>query len=145
MATSKQLKEIAEARLKAGCILLAAGDADLAVDCFGLALELILKASICKTLNLENYPDQGTGEVVNIFRTHTFDVLLILTGFDREVTGDKRKRLFENWSKATSEWSASKKYEPMGTKTKADADRMYKALTEEGDGVKSWVYNKNQW
>lgn len=142
MATCEDFKKMATARLKAGDILLAAGDADLAVDCFGLALELTLKAAICRTLNLQDYPDKGKSEISQFFRTHAFDVLLTLSGFDKDITGDKRKKIFKNWSKATSEWSVNAKYDPIGSKLPADARRMYRALTEDKDGIINWINKK---
>ena len=146
MAKGIELKGIAEVRLKAGKLLLDEGDFDLAVEMFGLALECALKACICKVLNLKQYPDKGEEKKIeDIFKTHLYDILLLFSGMQNDIKLDADSQLFQNWSVATQMWTAEVKYMPIGSVKKEDAERMYDALTEESNGVITWIRKNEKW
>lgn len=76
----------------------------------GYVLETLLKACTCKALRLEQYPDHHTkhdDKLVNVFMTHRFDNLLIVSGlsdlFLPVVSGTNPKVTY-NWSQFTSSY-----------------------------------------
>jgi hypothetical protein len=79
MANSTELKEISKARLKSARILMNSKDWEGAGYMLGYSLECILKAVICKTLNLSEYPETKDSEW---FLTHKLDRLLRLSGLE---------------------------------------------------------------
>ena len=146
MTKGVELRKIAETRLKAAKSLLDGKDFDLAVDMMGLSLECALKACICKVLNLKQYPDTGESKnILDIFKTHLFDNLLILSGMQNDIQLEANSQLFQNWSTATQMWSANVKYLPIGTIKKEDAERMYAALTEMSYGIITWITENKKW
>lgn len=100
MATALELKEIAKKRLDAASILAKTGDYDTAIYLIGYSVECALKAAVCDTLDLDDYPDMdGSGPMTNTFKTHLLGNLLILSGMSKQfVIPTASKRLFENWS-----------------------------------------------
>ena len=121
MANHQQLREISKARLRTAEILLDNFDFDGAVYIMGYALECALKAVICKNLNLLNYPDKGSKDIENIFKTHKFDILLILSGMENDFSLKSPKKRYENWSELTK-WTTDIRYEPVGTRTATKVD-----------------------
>lgn len=146
MATSKELKAISKSRLKSAKTLMASGDYDGAVYLMGYCFECALKAVICKRLNFINYPDKsGDGEKVNIFKTHKFDILLALSGMEQDFNLNlSPSRRVENWSTLTK-WNTEIRYEPIGTHTKPEAERMHTALTEKPEGILTWISKYKKW
>lgn len=130
---------------------MAGRDYDLAIEMFAFALEVALKSCICKTLGLAEYPDKAAGggkagEVVNFFRTHEYDRLLLLSGFSREFElkpGNMRK--FQNWSDATTAWDVSKRYGALNSFGQQDAERVYNALVKPNTGVITWIDSNAKW
>ena len=149
MANRKQLKVLAHARLKAAKTLMDKRDYDGAVYIVGYVLELALKAAICKRLNLQEYPDQGSptikNEIAEIFRTHDLGILLMLAGLSSDLSlATASARLLQNWSDLTT-WKSSSRYEPIGTYNLAEAQRMIEALEERPDGILTWLKGKKKW
>jgi hypothetical protein len=81
MLTPADLRAIAHSRLQDAHILFANARYDGAGYVCGYAVELILKAGICDTLNWPGYP-ASRNEFTNLlsFKTHNLDVLLSLSG-----------------------------------------------------------------
>ncbi len=150
MANHKELKKISKSRMRASEILIKHKDYDGAYYLMGYALERALKAIICKRLNLSQYPDKYRGdkgdsqEKVNIFKTHNFDILLTLSGLESDFTLIAPERRAENWSECTK-WNTQIRYEPVGTRSEADAKRMYEALIEKPEGIITWIKKHNKW
>ena len=72
-----EIEEIVQARLEDAEVLLEASRFDGSVYLCGYAIELGLKARICRTLQWDEYPTSGK---YSTFKTHDLDVLLHLTG-----------------------------------------------------------------
>ena len=145
MASGKELKAIAKSRLKASKILARHRDYDGAVYLMGYALECCLKATICKRLNLVQYPDKsGSKDKDAIFKTHKLDILRTLSGLENDLGLKSATRRYENWSEFTI-WSVEMRYDPIGTFTKEGAERMYEALTEKPDGIITWINKHRKW
>ena len=145
MANHQELRDISKARLRTAKILLDNSDFDGAIYMMGYVLECALKAIICKRLNLPSYPDKGgSKDIENIFKTHKFDILLTLSGMENDFSLKSPKRRYENWSELTK-WSTDIRYEPVGTRTRAEAERMYNALVGKPHGIITWIKRHRKW
>jgi len=80
------LRQAARARIKDAEVLLTAKRYDGAAYICGYALELGLKARICRTLKWSGYPSTNK-EFANYrsFKTHDLDVLLHLSGIEEKI------------------------------------------------------------
>jgi HEPN domain-containing protein len=113
----KQLREIARARLKDAETLLTAGRLDGAVYLCGYAVELALKASICRQLRWPGYPELSREfDRLQSFRTHDLDILLRLSGRERKV----KDSCIDQWS-VVLDWGPGLRYMPIGTATRSAA------------------------
>jgi HEPN domain-containing protein len=95
MISTRDLRAIARARLRDAQVLLKARRFDGAFYLSGYAVELALKARICRTLKWREFPQSGREfEDFKSLRTHDLEVLLKFSGFEERVT-----------AKALTEWS----------------------------------------
>ena len=117
-----EIEEIVQARLEDAEVLLEASRFDGSVYLCGYAIELGLKARICRTLQWDEYP---SGRKYSTFKTHDLDVLLHLTGIEDEV---KLKNMTE-WS-IVATWNPEARYKPIGNIKKADAKDMLDSAKE---------------
>jgi hypothetical protein len=86
MLDKKEIKKIARARLKDAEVLAASRRYEGAIYICGYAVELGLKARICKTLKWFGYPSSNNEfKGYRSFKTHNLDVLLHLTGIEDRV------------------------------------------------------------
>lgn len=132
MATRQQLKALAQLRLQEAEALFTVGLYDGCAYICGYVVELALKARICATLGVEEYPEKGS-RLKDAFRTHDFDDLKLLAGMEHEFTPDKLDR-FANWSIA-SKWNPNWRYESQGTYDKAAAEQILNAIREKPEGI----------
>jgi HEPN domain-containing protein len=118
------LRELAHARLKDAKAMLGARRFDGAIYIVGYAVEMALKARICRTLKWAAFPDtRKEFESFTSFRTHDLDVLLRLSG--REVA--IRAKCLDQWS-IISSWNPELRYRKPGTATQAyGASMVYSA------------------
>ena len=115
-----ELKKLAHARLKDSKILCSEERYGGAVYICGYVIELGLKLRICKTLKWVGYP--STNREFNdfkSFKTHNLDVLLALSGIEKEV----KKQYLTEWS-STAIWDPESRYNPIGTMSKREAELM---------------------
>ena len=119
-----EIEKIVQARLKDAEVLLEASRFDGSVYLCGYAIELGLKARICKTLFWDEYPG-GKDKKYNTFKTHDLDVLLHLTGLEDKV---KLKYMAE-WSIVT-QWNPEARYNPIGNVQESDARDMLDSTKE---------------
>jgi len=120
MIVINELRKIAQARFKDADVLLEARRYDGAIYLCGYAIELALKARVCKTLGWPGYPST-TGEFKDYhsFRTHDLDVLLHLTGREQAIKGS----YLAEWS-AVAKWNPSARYQAVGAATETNAKLM---------------------
>jgi len=118
-----ELNKIAQARLEDAKALLQAGRYDGATYLCGYAVEVALKARICRILNWPEFPTTG-GEfqAYKSFQTHELDVLLRLSG---QESGIKQQH-FDLWNKVKV-WKAESRYNVIGTANAGDAQAMIQA------------------
>lgn len=151
MATRKDFKNIAMRRLKTVKILISHQEWGMAAYMLGFVLECVLKSSACKTLNLATYPEiekTKNPQIVNYFRTHNFDMLLVVSGnsdiFDLSGAGAS------SWSGFTQEYTKIGKwtdirYDILNQFNKDLVKRLYKFLTEKPEGIIPLIEKKNRW
>lgn len=126
MIAVDELDRIARARLDDAKSLLAAGRFDGATYVCGYAVEVALKARICRTLNWSEFPVTG-GEFVayKSFRTHELEVLLRLSGQE----GSMKQNHFALWN-VVAVWKADSRYYSIGTAQQAATRAMIQATDE---------------
>jgi HEPN domain-containing protein len=130
MATRQQLQNLARLRLREAEALFSAGLYDGCAYLCGYVVELALKARICATLNIDEYPEK---RLRGGFMTHDFDDLKLLAGMEREFSAFNAVRL-TNWSVATK-WKPERRYEAEGSYDRAAAEEILNAVRTTPDGV----------
>ena len=136
MATRRELQQLACLRLKEAEALLAAACPDGCAYLCGYVVELALKAAVCATLGVEDYPD---GRFKGALKSHDFDDLKLLAGMDRSFTSNPK--LLSNWSVA-SKWKPDRRYEPEGTYDLAVAAGILDAVRTYPDGVLACISSR---
>lgn len=139
MINRNTLKKVTHAKLKAAKILYREGDCDNAGYLLGYVVECSLKTLICKNLKILEYPD--TGDHKSIFNSHSFDRLLLLSGYSTEINLAKNPGLFNNWSILTKYWTPELRYNISASPTTI-RDRIT-ALEDPTDGFFTWI--KKRW
>ena len=114
---AKDLTDLALERLEDAKALLTAKRYWGAVYICGYAVELALKAKICKTLGWDDYPPKNVKEL----KTHKLDVLLHFSGAEKLV-GTSYKG---EWS-VVEKWNPEKRYTNISVDL-ADATQMITA------------------
>ena len=121
-----ELDNIARARIEDAKALLAVGRFDGAMYLCGYAVEVALKARICRVLNWPEFPSTG-GEfqAYRSFQTHELDVLLRLSGQEARI----KQNHFALWN-AVAVWKAESRYNVVGSAQQPDATAMIQATEE---------------
>lgn len=120
MITRADLTQTARSHLSDARLLAGRGRYDGAVYLCGYAIEIALKARVCRTLKWEGFPSTAKEfEFVKSVQTHNFEALLRFSG----VEGRIKPALSAEWTVA-AKWSPEQRYHPVGTKTDADAREM---------------------
>lgn len=120
MIPTKDLRAIARARLRDAHVLLRAKRFDGAFYLCGYAVELTLKARICRTLKWPGFPETGQDfKGLQSVKTHDLEILLRFSGVEPRV---KAKYLAE-WSVVLN-WNPEKRYQAIGQSTVQQASDM---------------------
>lgn len=149
MATGKELKELAQRRLKTARILIDRDEWDMAAYILGYALECGLKSVICKTLHLDKYPEEKHDKHGH-FVTHKFDVLQRLAGVEYLFIATNAPG-FSPWSTFTQEYGGdwtSVRYEINTKNTKQKVELLYTCLDGKNkgkDGIFQILSKKRKW
>ena len=86
MISIAELRKIVSARLRDAEVLHQGGRFDGAVYLCGYAVELALKARICKTLKWSGFPSTNSEfQGLQSFKTHRLDLLLSLFGQEAKI------------------------------------------------------------
>jgi hypothetical protein len=125
MISRVELRRIARARLRDAEVLYAARRYDGAAYLCGYAVELTLKARICRTLRWTEFPATA-GEFADYrsFRTHNLEVLLHLSGIENRI----RSAYASQWM-VVDTWDPESRYNPVGTAKKGATSDMIAATT----------------
>lgn len=137
MATREQLQSLARLRLREAEALFEAGFFDGCAYLCGYVVELALKATICATLNVSEYPSEVKAPLRMAFRTHDFDDLKLLAGLEGEPSQDNPV-LLANWSVA-SRWRPERRYEQEGSYDRTAALEILEAIRVGPNGVLPWL------
>jgi HEPN domain-containing protein len=89
LATRRELQQLACLRLEEAEALYNAGCYDGCAYLCGYVVELALKAAICATLGVAEYPEKGS-RLRESFKTHDFDDLKLLAGMESAFTINSR-------------------------------------------------------
>jgi len=117
MLAKSDLRKISKARLSDAAALRRARKYDGAVYLCGYAVEIALKARICRTLRWSGWPDsKGEWACCASLKTHSLDVLLRFSGVEDRIKTD----FFAEWS-AVAQWDPETRYKAVGHATKEDA------------------------
>lgn len=117
-----EIEKIVQARIEDAEILYSASRFDGSVYLCGYAIELGLKARICRTLQWDQYP---ISREYNTFKTHDLDVLLHLTGLEDKV----KLKYMAAWS-IVAQWNPEARYNPIGNVKDSDAKDMLESTKE---------------
>jgi len=125
MLTPADLRAIAQARLQDAHILFSSARYDGAGYICGYAVELVLKARICDTLNWAGYP-ANRNEFSNLlsFKTHNLDVLLSLSSREQAI----KQNHFADWS-IVCVWNPEDRYRVVGGISARDAQEFLASTT----------------
>ena len=110
MISTRDLRAIARARLRDAQVLLRAKRFDGAYYLSGYAIELVLKARICRTLKWEGFPQSAKDfEGLQSLKTHNLEILLKLSGIEPRV----KARHLKEWSEVIL-WNPEQRYRALG-------------------------------
>ncbi len=123
MIAVDDLKKTAREYLRAATVLRRQGSFDSAVYLRGYAVEIALKARICRTLKWAGFPESNS-EFSNksSLKTHDLEALLEFTG----VLDRIKVQLLADWS-IVKPWRPEQRYWPVGTLSQVEADKMIAA------------------
>lgn len=141
--TPEQLKNIVDARLKATNSLILGEDWFWAAYTMAMALECALKAKICGTLGLQNFPQHrdSNKKIVGFFHTHEFDLLLTLAGLIGVFGANSAEDdCVQNWSEFTKEFTGAwteLRYDETRQQQfdRTRVERLLKSLIEKPSGI----------
>ena len=120
MIKLSDLETLSLARLEDAKALMEAERYDGAMYIAGYAIELALKARICKTLNWIEFPESPD---YKSFKIHKLDVLLHLSGIETVIKTDH----LADWSLA-SQWNPENRYKTITPVSKTDAELTVNAI-----------------
>src|ERR1700693_2461640 len=110
MVKVEELDNIARARIEDAKALLTVGRFDGATYLCGYAVEVALKARICRTLNWAEFPSTSNEfQAYRSFQTHELDILLHLSGQKARV----KQNHFQLWS-TLAIWKVDSRYNVAG-------------------------------
>jgi HEPN domain-containing protein len=120
MLTRDELLKIARARLIDAEVLSRSRRYDGAIYLCGYAVEIKLKARICRTLHWNGYPaTRNEFQRYQSFKTHDLDVLLRLSGVESKI----KSNFLAEWS-VVAEWDTNARYKPIGSASKQEVELM---------------------
>ncbi len=123
MIPRNELRKIARARLKDSEALFQSGRYDSALYLCGYAIELALKARICRTLKWAGFPSTRKDfESLASLKTHDLDILLKLSGIENKIQAG----FAAEWS-VVADWNPESRYHAIGTTNQSEAARMIAA------------------
>src|SRR6266404_208865 len=132
MATRQQLRELALLRLQEAEVLFGIELYDGCAYLCGYVIELALKARICATLGVIEYPEKGS-RLRDAMKSHVLDDLGLLAGMGHDLT-PSRPVLIANWSSLIG-WKPEWRYNPKGSYDQGSAQKLLNAVRSRPDGV----------
>lgn len=128
MPSRQELKRLARLRLREAEILHAAGLYDGAAYLAGYAIEMALKARICRLLGVEDYPIAGS--LRPAYAVHDLAQLVLLAGLQQKLDA-AAPPVLANWSTA-GPWKPDRRYTSAGTCSAQESLAMLRAIKTRG-------------
>ena len=127
---------------------MAGGDWEGAAYMLGYVLECALKAVVCKTLNLSDYPSDRKKD--SHFMTHNFDQLLVLSGMSAVFSGSGLLVEVQSWSEFTKEflgdWPAMRySLDHMQKFDEAKVRALHEHLSRAPNGILNAIARRRKW
>lgn len=120
MISTRDLRTVGRARLRDAQVLLEAKRFDGSFYLCGYAVELVLKARICRTLRWPGFPESAQDfKGFHLLRTHDLEILLRFSGAE----GRLKSKYLAEWS-VVLKWNPEKRYQAIGQLTSQDAGDM---------------------
>ncbi len=143
MFSRKEIQKIAVQKLSDAELLLANECYDNAYYLGGYAVELALKARICKNLNIDDL-FLPHSKYLKFFKVHDFDTLLMFSGLiDKfEKARINNLNLHQNWS-YICQWREDSRYIMSGLKTESEVKQFLSAINDSSNGFLQWI--KKYW
>ncbi len=133
--TRGDFQKLADERIADAEALLQAGRFGGAYYCSGLAVECALKARIASRTNTFDFPDLRRAQNS---RQHDLERLVetaeLKSILDQQMAASARFRV--NWN-TVKQWQIETRYDP--TVTQPKAQELFLSVTENNDGVLSWL------
>jgi len=117
------LQKMARGRLTDARVLLRNNRYEGAAYLCGYAVEMALKARICRSLRWAEFPQSG--DHTKSLRTHKLAVLLEFSGIEKRI----KTKYMNEWS-AVQDWNPESRYDPTKTVTVGDATDMINAAAK---------------
>jgi hypothetical protein len=134
-------QDLADLRISEAECLFRNGLFDGAYYLAGYAVEAGLKACIAKGVNQYDFPPKNTNRDCY---SHDLLILLQTAVLDTILANDRKvnRLLNDNWDTVRA-WKEESRYDSRGSKTRAGADKLIQAITNNPDGILTWV--KQRW
>jgi HEPN domain-containing protein len=127
----EELDNIASARIDDAKTLLAAGRFDSASYLSGYAVEVALKARICRTLQWMGFPSTNAEfQGYKSFQTHELQVLLRLSGHEARI----KETHARSWN-VVETWTVDVRYNAVGSVSPVAAAAMVQAAEQILEGL----------
>jgi len=115
MQCKADIQALAEVKLKEAQCLFDHGFYDGAYYLGGYSVELLLKAKVCKTLNIDDFfaaksKTTGRQEMYKQFKVHDYTQLLILSGMYADFEAELTKVDFKKHWSVVSAWTEHERY-----------------------------------
>ena len=117
--------------LRAAKLLRTRNSYDAAVYLCGYAVEIALKARICRTLHwTAGFPETAaefrSNKAAGLLKIHDLEVLLDYTGLQERIRSVSPSGFLGDWS-VVNKWNPEQRYNARGTKTLLDTNTMIRA------------------
>lgn len=136
MQCQADIQTLAALKLKEAECLLKSGFFDGAFYLGGYAVELLLKAKVCKTLDIDDFFAfnlTARKELYKPYKVHDYEELLILSGLYKEFTAAQSDVTFKGHWSVVRNWSEGARY--LTGKTEKDAKDFLTSVYE----ISKWI------
>ena len=138
MQCQADIQALADVKLKEAECLFNNGFYNGAYYLGGYAVELLLKAKVCKTLKIDDFfaskgSKPGKPEMYKQFRVHDYTQLLILSGIYPDFEAELANVAFKKHWSLVSAWNEGTRY--LTEKTSTDAQDFLTSLNE----IVTWI------
>jgi len=112
MKSQSHIEKLAEQKLASAYCLLDKGQYNDAYYLAGYAVELYLKAMVCKTLRVDDFFnfDKAPKEIYRPYKNHNYKNLVLLSGMQTEFSAaSKDANFIKNWT-VVNKWTEQSRY-----------------------------------